>query len=59
MAGIFGIASAKECVDDLFLGTFYLQHRAQDYCGMAVYNGKDFGLHTHKGLLRQQFTKEY
>ncbi|MFH1711478.1 MAG: hypothetical protein ABH840_04160 [Nanoarchaeota archaeon] len=40
MAGIFGIVSKEDCVKDSFRGTFYLQHRAQDYCGLALYDGK-------------------
>jgi len=59
MAGIFGVFSDKRCVEDLFWGTFYLQHRAQDYCGLAYReeNGKLKDI-THKGLIRQQFPKE-
>lgn len=55
MAGIFGIVSREDCVEDLFFGVFYLQHRAQDYCGLALCEKgrlKDF---THKGLLKQGF----
>jgi len=58
MAGVFGIVGKERCVEDLFLGTFYLQHRAQDYCGLALYDGKKPDNHTHKGLIRQQFPKE-
>jgi len=59
MAGIMGIAQKAEtdCAPDLFLGTFYLQHRAQNYCGISVY-GKDFDGNTHRGLIRPQFGKE-
>lgn len=58
MSGIFGIVSEKDCVDDLFLGTFYLQHRAQDYCGLVLYDGEKIRGYTHKGLIKQQFPKE-
>jgi len=58
MAGNFGIASKRDCVKDLFRGIFYLQHRAQDYCGLFINNGGVFDWGTHKGLLRQQFPKE-
>ena len=58
MAGIFGIVSKEDCVKDLFWGTFYLQHRAQDYCGLALYDGENLKDYSHKGLLRQQFSKE-
>jgi amidophosphoribosyltransferase len=58
MSGIFGVISEGDCVDDLFLGTFYLQHRAQDHCGLALNNNGKLDNYTHKGLLRQQFPKE-
>ena len=57
MSGVFGIVSEENCVSDLFLGTFYLQHRAQDYCGLALYNG-ELRDYTHKGLIKQQFLKD-
>jgi len=59
MAGVFGIVSKEDCVDDLFLGTFYLQHRAQDYCGLALSDKeklKDYD--THRGLIRIGFPKK-
>ena len=57
MAGIFGVVSKKDCVENLFWGTHYLQHRAQDYCGLALYDG-EFQNHPRKGLIKQQFLKE-
>lgn len=56
MSGIFGVVG-ENCINDLFLGTFYLQHRAQDYCGLAMCNDK-LEDYTHKGLIRQQFPRE-
>ncbi|MFH1823442.1 MAG: amidophosphoribosyltransferase [archaeon] len=58
MAGICGVFSKGDCVRDLYLGTFYLQHRAQDYCGLAVNSDKKLHIHTHRGLIRQQFPSE-
>lgn len=55
MAGICGVASKENCVDDLFWGTFYLQHRAQNYCGLALCNDGKLEDYTRKGLLRPQF----
>lgn len=57
MAGICGVVSKENCVEDLFYQAFYLQHRAQDYCGLALCDGglRDY---THKGLIKQQFPKE-
>jgi len=57
MAGIFGVVSEENCVEDVFYGTFYLQHRAQDYCGIGLNNGKTFQNITHRGLIKQQFPK--
>jgi amidophosphoribosyltransferase len=53
MAGIFGAISEKgNCIDDVFLGVFYLQDRAQDYCGIAWKNGDGkLKNSSHKGLL--------
>ena len=39
MSGIFGVVSKGRCVEDVVLGTFYNQHRAQDYCGVAFFDG--------------------
>ncbi len=60
MAGIFGINSIKKknCINELFMGTFYLQHRAQQYCGMAVYKNGRFFDSTHKGKLRDVFEQD-
>lgn len=57
MAGIFGVVSEENCVEDVFYGTFYLQHRAQDYCGIGLNNGKTLQNITHRGLIKQQFPK--
>jgi len=56
MSGIFGVASKTDCANDLFWGTHYLQHRAQDFCGLAL--DQDMNLNTHHGLLKQQFSPE-
>lgn len=60
MAGICGVVKKEgNCVKDLFLGTFYLQHRAQDYCGIALSkNGNLKEVKTHRGLIGEQFPDE-
>jgi amidophosphoribosyltransferase len=59
MSGIIGVFNKKgNCILDLFLGAFYLQHRAQDYCGLAYKSEEKLEIQTHKGLLRQQFHSE-
>lgn len=56
--GVFGICSSQNCLDDLFYGTFYLQHRGQQYCGLSTYDGKELKLRTHKGLMRATFGED-
>jgi len=58
MSGIFGVVSKEDCIEDAFYGTFYLQHRAQKYCGIGLNNGKTLEPLTHRGLIKQQFPKE-
>ena len=59
MAGICGIVSERgNCINDLFLETFYLQHRAQDYCGLFWYSNGNIMGSTHKGLLEANFSLE-
>ncbi len=58
MAGIFGVVSESNCGDELYLGTFYLQHRAQDYSGLCYYVGDEISGTTHKGLLDRNFSRK-
>jgi len=59
MAGIFGIVSKNRCVEDLVLGTFYLQHRSQEYCGIGLKENGTLKEYPHKGLVKSVFTDEY
>jgi amidophosphoribosyltransferase len=59
MAGIFGVVSKENCVEDAFYGTFYLQHRAQDFCGMSFYDNEKLKNVALKGLIKQQFSKNF
>ena len=48
MGGIFGVASKKSCVSDLFFGTDYHSHLGTRRGGMAVYDkthGFDRAIH--------------
>jgi len=58
--GVFALVSGskKNIIEDLFLGTFYLQHRGQEYCGLATYAGKSIKIRTHRGLVRGTFTND-
>ncbi len=59
MCGIFGISSSSAAIaDDLFLGTFYLQHRGQKYCGLSTFTGSEIKIRTHRGLVRETFSSD-
>ena len=58
MCGMFGVSAKENVLDDIFLGTFYLQHRGQQYCGLSTYNGDDLKIRTHRGLVRAKFTDD-
>lgn len=36
--GVFGIYSTEECAEDIYQGIDFLQHRGQEYCGIATYD---------------------
>jgi len=38
--GLFGLFSQKECVQDIYQGIDFLQHRGQEYCGISTYNNE-------------------
>jgi len=56
MSGIFAVSSNENIIDDLFLGTFYLQHRGQQYCGISTFDGSSLKIRTHRGLVRETFS---
>jgi amidophosphoribosyltransferase len=60
MSGIFGIVGKEDCIEDLFYGAFYVQHRAQDYCGIALFDSDKNKIenYTHKGVIKQKFPKQ-
>ncbi len=59
MAGLFGTVSRGNCAKDLFFGTFYTQHRAQDYCGVSVFNGNQLmDPDTHRRLFLENYPLE-
>lgn len=55
MAGLFGVVLNGRNLKDLHDGTFYLQHRAQDYCGLLWYLDGSLRGNTHKGLLDDNY----
>lgn len=58
MCGIFAVSAGENILDDLFLGTFYLQHRGQKYCGLSSYAGQGIKIRTHRGLVRETFAAD-
>ena len=58
MCGIFAISAKENIIDSLFIGTFYLQHRGQQYCGLSTFSGDKINIRTHKGLVRETFSDD-
>ena len=61
MGGIFGVASKKECVLDLFFGTDYHSHLGTRRGGMAVYGERGFDRAIHNienSPFRTKFDKD-
>lgn len=59
MQGLFGVVRKNgNCLDSLFLGTFGLQHRGQVYCGMAITDGEEIKIRTHRGLVIPSFEND-
>lgn len=54
MSGIFGIYSEKNCIEKLILGTSYLQHRGQKFCGWAISSNGKMVYETHGGKIREK-----
>ncbi len=55
--GVFGVYSQFPCVYDLYNGIDFLQHRGQEYCGIATF---DRHIHqvTHHGKVGNSFTEQ-
>ena len=47
MSGIFGVASRKDCLEDLFYGTDYHSHLGTQFAGLAVYGKKGLSRKIH------------
>ncbi|MDY6837801.1 MAG: amidophosphoribosyltransferase [Thermodesulfobacteriota bacterium] len=52
--GVFGLYSDRECAHDIVQGIDFLQHRGQEYCGIATFNGVIHQV-THHGKVAQTF----
>jgi len=55
---VFGIIKDEDCADDIYKGLDFLQHRGQQFCGIATFNGKRIFLITHYGQVRNTFTSQ-
>ncbi|MDY6953095.1 MAG: amidophosphoribosyltransferase [Thermodesulfobacteriota bacterium] len=55
--GVFGLYSDEECVHDIIQGIDFLQHRGQEFCGIATFNGAIHQV-THHGKVAQTFRYE-
>jgi len=52
--GVFGLYSETECVHDIFQGIDFLQHRGQEYCGIATFD-EGIRIITHYGKAANSF----
>lgn len=55
--GIFAIYSNAPCAYEIFQGIDFLQHRGQEYCGIATFNGQVNQI-THHGKVLNSFTDQ-
>jgi amidophosphoribosyltransferase len=53
---VFGIVRDTACVEDIYRGLDFLQHRGQQFCGIATYDGDRIHLITHYGQVGNTFT---
>ncbi|MCD4728789.1 MAG: hypothetical protein K8R46_14080, partial [Pirellulales bacterium] len=53
--GVFGLYSTEECVQDIYQGIDFLQHRGQQFCGIATF-GEHMHQVTHYGKVANTFT---
>jgi amidophosphoribosyltransferase len=58
MCGIFAVSANDNIIDDLYLGTFYLQHRGQLYCGLSTFSEGTIKIRTHRGMVRETFAHD-
>lgn len=55
--GVFGISNNEEAAVITALGLHALQHRGQEGCGIATFDGKLFHTERHLGLVGDHFTQ--
>ncbi len=55
--GVFALFSQEPCAFEIFQGIDFLQHRGQEYCGIATYDGGVRQV-THHGKVLNNFTDQ-
>ncbi len=55
--GIFALYAPEHCAFTIFQGIDFLQHRGQQYCGIATYDGRVHQI-THHGKVLNNFTDQ-
>ena len=55
--GVFGIFGKSEAAAVVTLGLHALQHRGQEAAGIVAFDGKQFSVERHVGLLGDTFTR--
>ncbi len=53
--GVVGVYARENCINDIYLGIDFLQHRGQEYCGIATVNNNEINLITHRGRVGERF----
>lgn len=56
--GVFGVTNAQDASSLAVLGLHGLQHRGQEACGIAAFDGKRFASERHLGLVSENFSGE-
>ncbi len=54
--GVFGVFGATDAASLAVLGLHGLQHRGQEACGIAAFDGKRFSSERHLGLVAENFS---
>lgn len=55
---VFGIIKQHDCIEDIYKGLDFLQHRGQQFCGIATFDGSRIFLITHYGQVRNTFSSQ-
>lgn len=58
MCGVVGIYSDKDISKELYYSLYSMQHRGQESCGMAVFNGEDINYKKGMGLVGDVFNEK-